>query len=153
MPSIKGKITVTISLLILTVLTFGIFLRKTYADPASENVQLKNEYLSVIQDVKNEFHDNEKLKDGAIQMVDALQEAVENPDNAMDIDTRLCEAISCIYGILDQQNKTEENILEKIRDIAIKGNLREIRYIKFNAKLSGHVFDLPNPDVSKCKVK
>ncbi|WP_374001541.1 hypothetical protein [Bdellovibrio bacteriovorus] len=100
--------------------------------------------------VETRYASNPELKKAALQMAKALQLAVQNPDNAVAIDVELEKAMSCVLGVLEKQGSDESGVLGDIRDLAIKGSERERRYIRYNARLSGRVFDGGGPDISLC---
>lgn len=107
------------------------------------------------QKLSKRFSYNEDLKKAALQMGIALQAAIDNPEDAERIVVDLSDAMDCVRAILEEQGKRDQasDTLSEIEDISTGGFSRERRYIRFNANLSGGVYELFEASVSKCHFK
>lgn len=110
----------------------------------------------VEQKLSKRFSNNEDLKKAAIQMGLALQAALDNPEDARNLEADVAAGQECVWGVLKSQGRDdiESEVVFTILDIVTAGFERERRYIRYNALLSGGVYSIPVViDTSKCRFK
>lgn len=106
--------------------------------------------------IEAKFANNENLKNAALQLALAHQKAIDNPAESRTIVEEHQIALSCLGAVLSAQ-KFERSKRHKIRAaieaISTSDYLRQIRYIKYNANLSGGVYSLVDDDIKNCSFK
>lgn len=103
--------------------------------------------------VELKYSQNEDIKSAAIQFAQVMQESIDYPNNAKEIDQRFDKADACFCAVLQKYGRSfEEAYLESetIVDLATNTSERKKRYIRYNARLSGGVYPLIEDDLKHC---
>lgn len=107
-------------------------------------------------EIEKKYSYDSDLKNAALQLGEALQEAVDDPNHARETYQNVDTASACLDAIFEKKGlKLDEytKINEFIEDISIKGYFRQRRYIRYNVNLSGYTYALLDSKISYCKFK
>jgi hypothetical protein len=105
----------------------------------------------VADEIKRAFPDSERKRAAATQLARAFQMALTNPEAAMAVNTTYERAQSCldaIEGLRPEDGPTETG--DKIEGWVVNSAKRSRAYLRYNAGLSGQVFDGPEADLKAC---
>ncbi len=96
------------------------------------------------------------LKNAALQLGEAFQLAIDDPNNAIEIYPVVDTALSCAKAVIEKKGLEFDEYIKLgdfVEDISTKGYLRQRRYIRHNVNLSGRSYPLDIADITKCKFK
>ena len=103
--------------------------------------------------IETQFSENQDLKKAALQVARALQDAIDYPENAKEIDLEMIKADSCLEAVMLGNGKTLDDyilISKLITNLSTSSLEREKRYIRYNTNLSGGVYPLVKADLKNC---
>lgn len=146
--SLKQKFFVIILVLILFGLLYVRFaggqnLNAPVANWADLKVKIEKKYSGRGQDVTR----------AAVELGQALEEAIGNPEKAKETQPNRAKADSCFRAVLMRDGMTlTESIKESdlIEEFATSTFERQRRYVRYNANLSGGVYPLVESDIVNC---
>jgi hypothetical protein len=105
----------------------------------------------VAQAIEDAFPNSKRTRLAALQLARAFQRAVDRPENAAEINKTYEKAISCIEAVSLAQNEPEsDRISTQVESMVVNTWARSRSYVKYNARLSGGVFDMIQPDSKNC---
>ncbi len=96
------------------------------------------------------------LKNTALQLGEAFQEAIDDPNHALETYQNVDAALGCVDAVIEKKGLDYHElhkIHEYVQDISTKEYFRQRRYIRYNVNLSGRSYPLFKSDVSFCKFK
>lgn len=136
----------SVAAIILVALYFKLSLNNRFDEPVGGWEEFKVK-------IEEKYSANEDIKKAALGLGIALQEAIDNPQQAQKIDPKFMNAFSCFRAVLVSKGLTwEQSISESnfMKELATNTYERQRRYIAYNAALSGGVYPLVEDDVKNC---
>ena len=106
----------------------------------------------VAAEISTKFPNSEKKRAAAIQLSRAFQTAIDNPGEASAANELYERAASClkaIEGVPVRGQPTGTSAL--IESWVVNSYERSQAYIRYNAGLSGRIFQSIDPEISKCE--
>ncbi len=105
----------------------------------------------VAQAIAHTFPESEKKRAAATQLARAFQMAIENPERALEINNNWEKAQACVYAIEGTgPADSATNTGDIIESLVVNSSKRSRAYIRYNANLSGHIFNVIGADLSAC---
>jgi len=103
--------------------------------------------------IESKFGQHEDLKKAALQLAQAIQKAVDYPQDAVLNDPDFGRALDCFSMIHERAGNDFEKgtaAKQEIRDLVVSNSEKQRRYIRYNASLSGQVLDTFFDDPTSC---
>jgi hypothetical protein len=105
-------------------------------------------------EIEEDYEYDTDLKNAALQLGEALQEAIDDPNHALETYQNVDAALGCLDAVIEKKGLGSDEfhkMHDHVQDISTKGYLRQRRYIRYNVNLSGGSYPLFKSDVSFCK--
>lgn len=105
-------------------------------------------------EIEAQYSYDPDLKNAALQLGEALQQAIDDPNHAEEISLILDIAEACAKAVVEKKHFAFDEYIklsDYVEDVTTKWFLRQRRYIRHNKNLSGGVYSLTEPDIKKCK--
>lgn len=95
------------------------------------------------------------LQPASLEMGKIVQKILENPnaDDILEQDRIFARIISCVIasGMRDGLSLDESSEhVSKIRDLILTNKVRQEKWIKYNAAITGHLLTFDEPSMGKC---
>jgi hypothetical protein len=103
--------------------------------------------------VELRYSQNEDIKNAAIEFAKVMQESIDYPNNAKEIDLRFDKADACFCAVLEKYGRSDREAYKEsnvVVDLATNTSERRKRYIRYNVRLSGGVYPLVENDLKHC---
>jgi hypothetical protein len=102
--------------------------------------------------IQKTFPDSKLIRAAATQKARALQLAIDDPENALEI-RRIGEAATaCYYAVKGDVSENENtSVVLKVEAMVVNSYQRSRAYIRYNSKLSGRIFQSIQPDFARCE--
>ena len=98
------------------------------------------------------FPESAKVRAAATQLARTTQLAIDNPENALEINKLDESATACYYAIRGEVMENENtSVVLKVEAMVVNSYQRSRAYIRYNSRLSGRVFKSIAPDFSLCE--
>ena len=107
-------------------------------------------------EIENQYAYDTDIKNAAVQLGEAFQQAIDDPIHALEIYPVIDAALSCAKAVIEKKGLEFDEYIKLgdfVEDISTKGYLRQRRYIRHNVNLSGRSYPLDIADITKCKFK
>jgi hypothetical protein len=102
--------------------------------------------------IQKTFPKSERVRAAAIQLARTTQLAIDNPENALEINKLDEAATACYYAIRGDVIENENTSVPlKVEAMVVNSYQRNRAYIRYNSKLSGRIFESIRPDFSLCE--
>lgn len=101
--------------------------------------------------IQKTFPHSERVRAAATQLARTTQLAIDNPENALEINKLDEAATACYYAIRGDIRENENTSVPlKVEAMVVNTYQRNRAYIRYNSKLSGRIFEGIRPDFSQC---
>lgn len=104
-------------------------------------------------EIEKQYSYDTDLKNAALQLGEAYQEAIDDPNHARETYQNVDAAFYCVNAVIEKKGLKSDDVLEYVQDISTKGYFRQQRYIRYNVNLSGYMYTLLDSKLSYCKFK
>ncbi len=97
---------------------------------------------------------NKNVTQAAKFLAIAIQDSIINLDNSLEQAKIVDEQANCLFAAAEfdkMDEKVAMSLWVSIDKLIMTTRARQVRYIKFNANLSGHTFPMSKADKTKCK--
>gem|GEM_PF-2519784 len=144
----KNKILVVV--IFILIIIFGFFWIQDSGDKYDQPVGGFEKIQPIIE---SKFGQHEDLKKAALQLAQAIQKAIDYPQDAVLNDPDFGRALDCFSMIHERAGIDFEKgtaAKQEIRDLVVSNSEKQRRYIRYNSNLSGQVLDTNFDDPTTC---
>jgi hypothetical protein len=135
----------------LIAITIGTCSRRSSDVAVKDEINADGVRPDVADKIKRAFPDSERKRAAATQLARAFQLAVEKPERALEVNVQYERAQACMYaieGVGHGDPPTETSTL--IESWVVNSLARSRAYLRYNATLSGEVFEVIEANISSC---